>query len=154
MCGAQTGSQPSAASKGLVQGWVSLTGKQTQTLFNVTARMCSTFPDELFGILAWLETLLVPLRSAQLGQGSPARATPAMPACPCPCPSPGERSGLRQGQGPTADGAGQSPSAPGSWRDAQMEPNGTCDLTALSVVLCCRSCPKTQHSSPFGAALG
>lgn len=114
MCGAQTGSHPSAASKGLMQGWVSLTGKQTQTLFNVTARI----PDELFGILAWLGTLLIPLRSAQLGQGSPVCVMPAMPGSPCPCPSP--RGELRAVSGP--DGAGQGPSAPGSWSAAQMEP--------------------------------
>lgn len=40
MCGAQTGSHPSAASKGLIQGRVSLMGRKLQHCSNVTVQGC------------------------------------------------------------------------------------------------------------------
>lgn len=143
MCGAQTGSHPSAASKGLMQGCVSLIGSQLQHFSCNCARMCSTFPEEVLGILAGLEPLLVPLRSAQSVSCQPCQVVPV-----CALPH-RDSSRLCHCQGPSAHRARQS-----LWLlELGRCTCGTWELTGLFVVLCCRRCPKTQHSSPSGAAL-
>lgn len=140
MCGAQTGSHPSAASRDSAKAG-SLLGQQIPTLIEWNwARICSTFPEEELGVLAGLEPLL--------GQGSPVCA---MPGCPCLCHASHARLSLSFPTG-TAPGCARVPGswaeplAAGSWRDAQMEPGPE----RAFLVLCCRSCPKAQHSDPLG----
>lgn len=143
MCGAQTGSHPSAASKGLMQGWVSLTGKQTQTLFNVTARI----PD------VSRRAVRDPGLAGDLAGSS--EECPAGPGQPSLCHASHARLSLSvplpTGRALGCVRAGWSRAGPFSSGELERCTNGTCDPTGLSVVLCC---PKTQHSSPSGAALG
>lgn len=113
---------------------VSLMGKETQTLQCNCARICSRFAEEVLRILlAVLGMWLVPLR----------RASCVTPGCPCLCPSPGDSPRL-------CHCSSLSPQSLGLL-ELERCTNGTKDLTGLFGVLCCRSCPKTQHSSPSGA---
>lgn len=109
--------------------------------------MCSRFPDEVLGILAWLETLLVPLRSVWLGQSSPVRVMPAMPGCTCQCPSSLGKLQALSVPGPIRP---QSQAEPSSSWELERCMNETCDLTGIFVVLCCWSFPKTAPIALWG----
>lgn len=141
MCGAQTGSHPSAASRGSSKAG-SLRGKQIPTLFEWNcARISSTFPEEVLGILAGLEPLLVPLRSPA-GQGTPGCATAAVPGWPCLCPSPRDSSRLCQGPSELGRAFG--------WWELERCTDGTWDLRGLFWCCAAGAAPKHSTHHPLG----